>query len=305
MAGVHGEKIRKLLENDKLPAEDVGRVEAAYERYSDWAERLASTPYDTVEDAVSGMVELLNDYKLYVDVDLIFDSRQDFLYRQKGQLKLDNTVMEEFLPMLVSRCIEIAFGTGNFTIGSQVQAFSSIHFNSSLANPADGGGISIKTKDQDFSIYRPLYLRASHNADMSSAVTIETALGYVCAELKTNLDKTMFQEASATAHDVRVAVSGAKYYLLADFLDMTPISTSTTDIEEILILRKAKRLSSNIRKSYSTSYANRQKGRDQYVAYLRAHPYAVDVFQRFINKVIEQISSDELSESKVLEDGWF
>ena len=41
-------------------------------------------------------------------------------------------------------------------------------------------------------------------------------LGYVMAELKTNLDKTMYQEASATAHDIKLAVTGAKYYLLCD-----------------------------------------------------------------------------------------
>lgn len=63
------------------------------------------------------------------------------------------------------------------------------------------------------------------------------------AELKTNLDKTMFQEASATAHDVKQAVPDAKYYLLCDFFDMTPISTATTDIDDILITRKAKHLS--------------------------------------------------------------
>lgn len=71
-------------------------------------------------------------------------------------------------------------------------------------------------------------------------------------ELKTNLDKTMYQEASATAHDIKLAVTGAKYYLLCDFLDMTPISTATTDIDEILIVRKAKRINSNIRKEFST-----------------------------------------------------
>lgn len=39
------------------------------------------------------MVELLNEYRIYIDVDLVFDSQADFLYRQKGQLKLDNSVI--------------------------------------------------------------------------------------------------------------------------------------------------------------------------------------------------------------------
>ena len=52
----------------------------------------------------------------------------------------------------------------------------------------------------------------------------------------------MFQEACATAHDVKAAVSGASYYLLCEWLDMTPLSTAPTDIDEILLLRKAKRI---------------------------------------------------------------
>ena len=42
------------------------------------------------------MVGLLNEYKQYIDLNVIFDSDNNFLYRQKGQLKLDNTVIEEF-----------------------------------------------------------------------------------------------------------------------------------------------------------------------------------------------------------------
>lgn len=304
MAGVHGEKIAKLLSSSKLPTCDKPQVAIAYQKYENWVNLLQNTHYNTVKDAIEGMVASLNDYKYFIDVNLIFDSKEDFLYRQKGQLKLDNTIMEEFLPLLVGKCLTIKYGGTECQIGSQAKVFSSLHFESSLANPVDGGGIQIKSKDQDFAIYRPLYLKASHNRDMTHAVAVETCLGYVCAEIKTNLDKTMFQEASATAHDVRVAVSGAKYYLLADFLDMTPISTATTDIEEILITRKAKRIGSGIRKAYSER-AGRIKGRDYYTSYLRKHPYATDVFERFIQHILDQVASDDLSEESALETGYF
>ena len=59
--------------------------------------------------------------------------------------------------------------------------------------------------------------------------------------------RTTFQEACATAHDVKAAVSGARYYLVCDWLDMTPLSTAPTDVNEILLLRKAKRINSNVR----------------------------------------------------------
>ena len=155
--------------------------------------------------------------------------------------------------------------------------------------------------DRDFS-----KLRSSYSPDFNAENTTQiiTHLGYVMAELKTNLDKTMFQEASATAHDVKLAVTGAKYYLLCDFLDMTPISTTTTDIDEILIVRKAKRISSDLRKSFST-YAGRQQHRDWYTAFLRSNPYAPEIFKRFIEHIISQMQNEDLIEGSVLELGYF
>jgi hypothetical protein len=53
-----------------------------------------------VEEIANKMVALLNEYRLFLDVEIIFDREADFLYRQKGQTKLDNSVIEEFLPHL-------------------------------------------------------------------------------------------------------------------------------------------------------------------------------------------------------------
>lgn len=267
--GTHGEKIVAALESTKLPSSDKPRLEAALQKYDKRVSALDAADASTVNELIDEMVNLLNSYKFYIDVDLIFDSSEDFLYRQKGQLKLDNTVIEEFLPIFVRKCITKGLGGCDVDIGSQTATFSSAYFASSLSSPAVGGGLSIKTKDQDFSMSRKLYLRSSYTPtfDAEKTVTVTTHLGYVMAELKTNLDKTMYQEASATAHDIKLAVTGAKYYLLCDFLDMTPISTATTDIDEILIVRKAKRISSNIRKEFST-FAGRQVNREWYVEYL-------------------------------------
>ena len=221
-------------------------------------------------------------------------------------MKLDNTVIEEFLPIFVKRCIEKKFGNCNIDIGSQTATFSSVYFASSLSNPGLGGELNIKTKDQDFSMSRKLYIKSSYSPDFKKeeTSTITTHLGYVLAELKTNLDKTMFQEASATAHDIKQAVTGAKYYLLCDYLDMTPISTATTDIDEILITRKARRISSNIRKDYAT-YNGRKLHRENYINYLKQYPYSPDIFKRFINHIFSQIQNEDLIEESVLNLGYF
>lgn len=304
--GVHGEKIVAAKESDKMPASDVPRLEVALSKYDKWVADLNSVTASTLEELVEKMVALLNEYKYYIDVNLIFESENDFLYRQKGQLKLDNTVIEEFMPIFVKRCIEFEKGQTDIEISSQIPTFSSVYFESSLSNPNIGGGIHIKTKDQDFSMSRKLYLRSSYNPDFNEdeTVTVETHLGYVLSEMKTNLDKTMFQEASATAHDIKQAVTGAKYYLLCDFLDMTPISTTTTDIDEILITRKARRIGSQIRKEFSTK-AGRDKRHDWYVDYLKTNPYSSEIFLRYINHIFSQMDNEELVEASVLSVGYF
>ncbi len=304
--GVHGEKIVSAIDNDKMPKSDIPRLEKALKKYDKWISDINNVKADNLDDLISKMLSILNEYKMYIDVNLIFDSEEDFLYRQKGQLKLDNTVLEEFMPLFVRRCVELQYGECDMEIGSQTKTFSSVYFESSLGNPIKAGGMNIKVKAQDFSMSRKLYLSASYDPDFSEneTVTLETNLGYVLSEIKTNLDKTMFQEASATAHDIKQAVTGAKYYLLCDFLDMPPISTAITDIDEILITRKAKRIGENIRKSFST-YQGRQAKREWYVAYLSEHPYAEDIFKRYINHVIAQLKNEELIEESVLQQGYF
>ena len=306
MRGVHGEKIVATLESDKLPVKDKPRLEVALQRYDAWVEDLKRCEADTWEELIPQMVNLLNAYKLHLDVEVIFDSEEDFLYRQKGQLKLDNTVMEEFLPILVGRCLDKIGIRHDLVIGSQVATYSAAYFSSAIGAPEIGGGIKIKTKDQDFSVSRQIFLKSSYDRDFASAetATLETHLGYIQAELKTNLDKTMFQEAAATAHDVKQAVTGSRYYLLCDFLDMTPISTSTTDIDEILIMRKAKRLSSNIRKQYGF-HGGRVAGRREYIEFLQSNPYCEDMFERFVGHIISQVQNEVVVEENVLSIGYF
>ena len=304
--GIHGEKLTAALANDKLPAGDKTRLEATIHEYSSWIEKMNAITSANLPKLVRTLVESFAGYKHYVDVDLIFDSPNDFLYRQKGQLKIDNTVIEEFLPILVRKCLDLKLKGNAIDIAPQTPTFSSVYFHSSLGNPAIGGGLIIKTKNQDFALSRKLYIRSSYTKDFDAdkTVTIATNIGYILAEIKTNLDKTMFQEASATARDIKLAVSGAKYFLLCDFLDMAPISSATTDIDEILVLRKAKRLSSNIRAKFST-FDGRQSSRCEYIRYLNDHPYSPEVFLRFVEHILTQFNNETLVEKDVLKYGYF
>jgi hypothetical protein len=299
----HLEKLRALLTNEKLPNRDQGNVNRAIERYHAWLDRLKKTSAPENEIVVA-MVSMLEEYKRSVEVDLIFDSEDDFLYRQKGQLKLDNSIIEEFLPHLVARALEDRLPK-DLEIGSR-NCFSAVYFMSDIAAPIKGAGLQVRTKDQDFALSRRVFIKTSHSPKFSGDETLEaeTHVAYVTAEIKTNLDKTMFQEAAATAHDVKMGVTGARYYLLCEWLDMTPINTTTTDIDEVLILRKAKRLSSNVRSAFSTAQG-RKAAKEAYLRYLEAHPLSPDVFQRFLEHIRALLENREPKEGDVLNKGFF
>ena len=127
----HGDKLRALLENDKLPADDQLRVRAAIERYKAWIVEI-----DRIEGIGERLVELLtsllNRYKMSIDLDLVFDSENDFLYRQKGQLKLDNTILEEVLPWLVGRVFSDRIAERGLTLGP-TNSFSQLRFDPAAA----------------------------------------------------------------------------------------------------------------------------------------------------------------------------
>ena len=164
--------------------------------------------------------------------------------------------------------------------------------------------MAVKFKDQDFVMARPLFIRTSHRRDFREAADAKTHLAYVAAEIKTNLDKTMFQEASATAYDLKLAVPNSRYFLLCEWLDMTPISTAVTAIEEVIILRKAKRLSANVRKRFATAQG-RSAVRNDFQRFLVQHPFVPGAFGRFLFHVKALFGDDDEHEDTILGRGWF
>ena len=278
VATPHGDKLRALLDNAKLPIADQPRIAAAIETYDAWIGEMAALQ-GVGQDLVEPLVDSLNRYKTAVDLDLVFDSSEDFLYRQKGQLKLDNTVIEEFLPRLVDRVFADCLAGQSLLLGP-TNAFSHLRFESGVLDTMPGAGMVVRSKDHDFAIARPLYLKSSHNPDYSQSTEAHTGLAYLAAEIKTNLDKTMFQEASATARDLKLALPNSKYLLLCEWLDMTPINTSVTAIEEVIVLRKAKRLGANVRRSFSSA-SGRAANRAMLQRYLMRHPLAASSFRAY------------------------
>jgi hypothetical protein len=113
----------------------------------------------------------------------------------------------------------------------------------------------------------------------------------------------MFQEAIATAHDLRIAVPASRYYLLCEYLDMKPISTSGTDIAEVLILR-GKRMNSNLRKDFSSAI-NRSENRTTYNEFLTSNPIRENVVLRFVSHIDAFLNQVDPDETDVVSKGFF
>lgn len=296
----HLAKLNALLKNRRLSSADKPRIIEALEKYKQWISEMESVKPGQ-KGAVNKLVEATNYYKKFIELDLIFDSIDDFLYRQKGQLKLDNTILEEFLPQLMFRGLNLP--ESKFEFGPQ-KTFSGLSFASGISSSGDGGQAILRTKDQDFVLGKRLYMMTSFNKTFKKAERMETHLGYVCAECKTNLDKTMFQEAVATSRDLKIAVPSSLYFLVCEFLDMTPLSITSTHIDDVLIVRKTKRMSSNVRQEYRTA-TDRKKHREEYIKFLEDSKYHTDVFQRMIDKIQAMADDTDPNAVKVLKRGYF
>ena len=86
---------------------------------------------------------------------------------------------------------------------------------------------------------------------------------------------------------------------------MTPITTNLTSIDEVIVLRKAKRMGSNVRAEFSTA-AGRAKHREAYISYRTKNALKVECFSRFLHHLNECFpEKEDDAEDVVLERGYF
>jgi hypothetical protein len=238
----HLDKLNASLANPKCES-DWPLLEEAREHYDQWIADMENLTTEG-EERVREMVGLLNRYKHEFEVEMVTKRGSAFLRRQKGQLKLDNSILEEFLIHLVSPAIVKGVGETELAVGPQ-NAFMSLSFRPrQLGSLASRPEVVLKTKYQDFVIGSQMHYKFSPDAQFESQRTAggSFVLAVLAAEIKVNLDKTMFQEAAGTASRLKSGCPVAKYFVLVEYLDMQPEDTRLTDIDNVFLLRHAKRL---------------------------------------------------------------
>jgi len=238
----HKDKLIAAISNPKANG-DVKLLKEALVAYQTWISKTNALT-STGQTRINEMTALLNEYKDYLEIDLIATKGSDFLKRQKGQLKLDNSVLEEFLIHLVNPAILNNLPNFDLETGPQT-AFMSLAFRpSTISNLNEKPEVVLKVKDQDFTIGKAIHYKFSSDANFSNRKTIDGKfyLAVLAAECKINYDKTMFQECAGTAARLKQGCPIAKYYALVEYLDMQPEDTRLTEIDNVFLLRKTKRL---------------------------------------------------------------
>ena len=246
----HKDKLLAAIDNDKCK-DDLDILREAEKAYEDWINKLNSLT-SIGKQKVLDMTKALNEYKDFLEVELIAKKGSLFIKRQKGQLKLDGSVMEEFLIHLIEPSILNGLPNYELEVGPQT-AFMSLSFTpSGLYQLNDKPSIALKLKDQDFALGKTIHYKFSTEPDFVRLKTKngKLFLAVLAAECKINLDKTMFQECAGTASRLKQGCPSSKYYVLVEYLDMEPEDTRLTDIDNVFLLRHAKRLPVNKRNKY-------------------------------------------------------
>jgi hypothetical protein len=290
----HREKLLAAIANPKANG-DVTLLNEAMTAYQTWISKTNALT-STGQTRIDEMTALLNEYKDYLEVDLIATRGSDFLKRQKGQLKLDNSVLEEFLIHLVNPAILNNLPRFDLETGPQT-AFMSLSFRpSAISNLNEKPEVILKVKDQDFTIGKAIYYKFSSDENFSSPKTVDGKfyLAVLAAECKINYDKTMFQECAGTAARLKQGCPIAKYYALVEYLDMQPEDTRLTEIDNVFLLRKAKRLPFEKRNILSEVKSQHQN-----------FPISTEVITMFIREIQNFIDATWYNPDEALRRGSF
>lgn len=283
------------INNPKCEAADVTILKQCIARYETWIADMEKV-HLTGKNRVIELTKLLNGYKDDLEVELITKSQSTFLIRQKGQLKLDNSIIEEFLIHLVDSRVLDGLPTFALDIGPQT-AFMSLAFTPANLNAlGDKPPVEVKEKDADFALGKTIHYKFSPDPQFASTKTTEgrLVLAVLAAECKVNLDKTMFQEAAGIASRSKQGCPMSRYYLLVEYLDMEPEDCRLTAIDNVFLLRHTKRLPFGKRTQYSEVKAQHY-----------TKPIDAEIIWKFCQELQTFVKAVWYDPSKALERGSF
>lgn len=234
---VHGNNLEQKMNNnrkynDELSIRYLNEIKDRYDQWKNDNLSLEGPFIDNSDDdilIINQRVELLNDYKNFLDA-------QNYSEHFDSRSNLHSSVLEEFMYFLFKDIVSEI--NPNALIGKS-HSFKDIFFRpSSFQNMLNKPHAVVEKKDHDFSI--GITVDSVMHCNGSNENEEETwDIPAVAIECKTYLDKTMLQDVSTAAEQLKYKNPNAKYFVVAEWLKLTEsINLSKYKIDQIYVLRK-------------------------------------------------------------------
>lgn len=233
---VHGSNILTKIKNTKFSKNDKeDELNFILSQYKEWFEKNEQL-IGYSNEIIEKRVKWLNDYKAVI-------KNIDYT----AQSKFHSSVLEEFLYYLFRDLLKDLMNSGNvdnekvqkISIGG-IRAYSNLYFApKDILNFMQTSNMKINVKDQDFSIYRKVIIRADEEQK-----TINVPI--VSIECKTYIDKTMLEGSIATADKIKNGNPYCLFLVVTETYDVSyEVDPAYSRIDQIYVLRKSKRRSND------------------------------------------------------------
>ncbi|NJS35470.1 MAG: Bpu10I family restriction endonuclease [Brachymonas sp.] len=187
--------------------------------------------------------KLLNDYKDFLD-------QQHFAEKFDSRSNLHSSVLEEFMYYLFQ---DLVASISTDALIGKSHTFKDLFIRAnSFRNMLDAPQIKIEKKDHDFAI--GTRLEAQFQTKSSTEAQKENwDIPAIAIECKTYLDKTMLQDASTAAEQLKHRNPEAMYVVVTEWLKLTEsVNLRKFKIDQIYVLRKQKNTDREYR--YAATY---------------------------------------------------
>lgn len=198
---------------------------------------------DSDHDIITTRVQLLNEYKDFLD-------QQHYAEKFDSRSNLHSSVLEEFMYYLFRDLVK---GISSDALIGKSHSFKDVFFRAnSYESMVKSPNALIEIKDHDFAI------GASVKAKMQCAGSQQIEehnwdIPAVAIECKTYLDKTMLQDVSTAADQLKQKNPNAMYIVVAEWLKLTEsVNLKKYKIDQIYVLRKQKNTDREFR--YDSAY---------------------------------------------------
>lgn len=198
---------------------------------------------DSDFEIIQQRVSLLNEYKDFID-------QQHYAEKFDSRSNLHSSVLEEFMYYLFK---DLVSEYSNNALIGKAHVFKDIFFRAdNYEFMIKKANAKIETKDHDFTIGVKIN-SAMNTLGYSDVEKYTWDIPAVAIECKTYLDKTMLQDASTAAEELKHRNPNAMYIVVTEWLKLTDsVNLKKFKIDQIYVVRKQKNTDRELR--YEDNY---------------------------------------------------